>query len=110
MSALDSYQRRLVVFLSVATFFEGYDMFALSQLLPELRAHFHLDETQGGVLLTVVAALAIGMAQSELLNLQAKVSWLPDIGLQQGDILPDLTAAHRHALFAGHTVFLVNAR
>lgn len=32
------------------------------------------------------------------------------IGLQQGDILPDLTAAHRHALFAGHTVFLVNAR
>ncbi len=32
------------------------------------------------------------------------------IGLRQGDILPDLTAAHRHALFAGHTVFLVNAR
>lgn len=37
-----------------------------------------------GVLLTVVAALAIGMAQSELLNLQATWSWLPDVGLQQG--------------------------
>lgn len=34
----------------------------------------------------VVAAtgLAIGMAQSELLNLQAEVDWLPRIGLQQG--------------------------
>ncbi|MFZ4518402.1 MAG: ABC transporter permease [Microthrixaceae bacterium] len=34
----------------------------------------------------VVAAtgLAIGMAQSELLNLQADVDWLPRIGLQQG--------------------------
>ena len=32
------------------------------------------------------------------------------IGLRQGGILPDLTAAHRHPQFAGHTVFLVNAR
>ncbi|MEY4229995.1 MAG: Lipopolysaccharide export system ATP-binding protein LptB, partial [Actinomycetota bacterium] len=37
-----------------------------------------------GVLLTVVAALLIGMAQSELLHLQVTVDWLPDVGLQQG--------------------------
>ncbi len=32
----------------------------------------------------VASGLAIGMVQSELLNLQADVEWLPDIGLQQG--------------------------
>ncbi len=32
------------------------------------------------------------------------------IGLRQGDILPDLTAAHHHPQFAGDIVFLVNAR
>ena len=32
----------------------------------------------------VVAALLIGMAQSEILNLQTKWEWLPDVGLQQG--------------------------
>ena len=34
MAAFTSYQRRLLVFLSVATFFEGYDFFAITQLLP----------------------------------------------------------------------------
>jgi len=29
-----AYQRRLFVFLGVATFFEGYDFIAISQLLP----------------------------------------------------------------------------
>ncbi len=33
---------------------------------------------------TVFAGLAIGMLQSELLNLQTEWDWLPDIGLQQG--------------------------
>lgn len=33
---------------------------------------------------TAAAALALGMAQSWLLNLQSDVDWLPDIGLQQG--------------------------
>lgn len=46
-------QRRLVVFLSVATFFEGYDFLALAQLLPELRAEFGLDVSQAGLLVTV---------------------------------------------------------
>jgi len=34
--------------------------------------------------IAVVTGLAIGMVQSELLNLQTDVDWLPDIGLQQG--------------------------
>jgi len=34
---LTPYQRKLFIFLSVATFFEGYDFFALTQILPNLR-------------------------------------------------------------------------
>lgn len=34
--------------------------------------------------ITVVTGLAIGMAQSGLLNLQREWTWLPDVGLQQG--------------------------
>lgn len=49
-----AYQRRLVLFLSVATFFEGYDFLALSQVLPNLRRSFELSEFQGGLLFTVV--------------------------------------------------------
>jgi MFS transporter, putative metabolite:H+ symporter len=49
-----AYQRRLVFFLSVATFFEGYDFLALSQVLPNLRRTFELSESGGGPLLTVV--------------------------------------------------------
>jgi ABC-type branched-subunit amino acid transport system permease subunit len=37
-----------------------------------------------GLVTTVVAALAIGMVQSLLLDLQTTISWLPDVGLQQG--------------------------
>jgi MFS transporter, putative metabolite:H+ symporter len=48
------YQRRLLVFLSVATFFEGYDFFALAQILPNLRADMGLSETGGGWLLAVI--------------------------------------------------------
>lgn len=33
---------------------------------------------------TAATGLAIGMAQSEILNLQADWEWLPDVGLQQG--------------------------
>lgn len=47
---LTPYHKRLFVFLSVATFFEGYDFFALTQLLPEIRADFGLSEFQGGLL------------------------------------------------------------
>lgn len=48
------YQKRLFVFLSVATFFEGYDFMALAQILPNLRADMDLTRTQAGVLITVV--------------------------------------------------------
>ncbi len=45
-----SYQRRLLVFLSVASFFEGYDFFALTQILPNLRADLHVGQFGGGLL------------------------------------------------------------
>lgn len=51
---LSAYQRRLVVFLSVATFFEGYDFIALAQILPTLREEFHLSRAQGGVTVGVI--------------------------------------------------------
>ncbi len=51
---LSAYQKRLLVFLSVATFFEGYDFFALAQILPELRRDMALSEEQGSMLATVI--------------------------------------------------------
>lgn len=50
---LTAYQWRLIGFLSVATFFEGYDFLALSQILPELRAEWSLTEGQAGALVAV---------------------------------------------------------
>lgn len=55
MSSFSSYQRRLFVFLSVATFFEGYDFIALSQILPNMRADFGLSESEGGMLGSVIS-------------------------------------------------------
>ncbi len=49
-----SYHRRLLAFLSVAAFFEGYDFLALAQLLPNLREHYGLSPSQGGLLVSVV--------------------------------------------------------
>jgi len=54
---LTAYQRRLFIFLGVATFFEGYDFLALSQVLPNLRADFGLSDAAGGRL---VAAISLG--------------------------------------------------
>jgi putative MFS transporter len=51
---LTSYQRRLFVFLGVATFFEGYDFFALTQVLPSLRQSFDIDRAAAGVLVAVI--------------------------------------------------------
>jgi len=45
-----SYQRRLLIFLSVASFFEGYDFFALTQILPNLRADLQVGVMGGGLL------------------------------------------------------------
>ena len=50
--ALTSYQRWLFFFLSVATFFEGYDLFALAQILPNLRADMGLDPVYAGMLVS----------------------------------------------------------
>lgn len=51
---LTSYQKQLFVFLSVATFFEGYDFFALTQILPNLRADMDLSKSDAGHLVTVI--------------------------------------------------------
>lgn len=48
------YQRRLFLFLGVATFFEGYDFLALSQILPELREEFHLAPAWSGRIVGLV--------------------------------------------------------
>ena len=45
-----SYQKRLLLFLSVASFFEGYDFFALTQILPNLRADLQVGIAGGGLL------------------------------------------------------------
>jgi len=49
-----AYQKRLFVFLSVATFFEGYDFFAISQLLPSIRVSYGLNEQQGTWLISLI--------------------------------------------------------
>lgn len=56
VTPLTGYQRQLLVFLSVATFFEGYDFLALMQVLPALRKSFEIDHATAGVLFTVVNA------------------------------------------------------
>lgn len=48
------YQNQLLFFLSVASFFEGYDFLALAQLLPNIRETFGLSMSGGGLLITVV--------------------------------------------------------
>ncbi|MFO0758782.1 MAG: MFS transporter [Byssovorax sp.] len=48
------YQRKLFVFLSVATLFEGYDFMALSQILPQLKHSMGLDETDIGAMVAVI--------------------------------------------------------
>lgn len=50
------YQRRLFIFLGVATFFEGFDFLALTQLLPELREEWGLTRQQGANMIGVVNA------------------------------------------------------
>jgi putative MFS transporter len=57
--ALTGYQRRLVLLLAAATFFEGFDFFALAQILPHLRAEMHLDQQQGGMLVAFANAGAV---------------------------------------------------
>lgn len=53
MRGFTRYQRCLFAFLCLALFFDGYDLFALSQTLPELRATFALSPAEGGQLLAL---------------------------------------------------------
>ena len=55
LTPLTRYQKWLFFFLSVATFFEGYDLFALAQILPNLRADLGLSTGYAGVLVSVVS-------------------------------------------------------
>lgn len=48
--ALSSYHRWLFFFLGVAGFFEGYDTFAFTQILPTLRAEMGLSPSSEGAL------------------------------------------------------------
>lgn len=54
-TALTAYQKRLFVLLGGATFFEGYDIFALAQILPNLRADMDLKPTDAGMLVAVTS-------------------------------------------------------
>jgi putative MFS transporter len=54
LTPLTPYQWKLLGFLSVATFFEGFDFMALSQILPNMREEMGLDLTTAGLLLSVV--------------------------------------------------------
>lgn len=45
---LAPYHKRLLVFLGVAAFFEGYDYIALSQILPALAEDFGFDDAAAG--------------------------------------------------------------
>jgi MFS transporter, putative metabolite:H+ symporter len=56
---LSAYQRRLFVFLSVATFFEGFDYIALTQMLPTLRQDFGLAYDEGQRLVSLINVGAV---------------------------------------------------
>ncbi|HEX5658775.1 MAG TPA: MFS transporter [Polyangiales bacterium] len=58
-SPLTGYQKKLFFLLGVATFFEGYEYVALSQLLPSLREAFALSEGQAGILISVIGASSL---------------------------------------------------
>lgn len=53
---LSAYHWKLLVFLSVATFFEGYDFMALTQILPRISNEFSLEKTQVGLMLGAINA------------------------------------------------------
>lgn len=50
----DGYQKRLLVFLSVAAFFEGYDFIALAQILPNFRADMGVGPETAGRLVALI--------------------------------------------------------
>jgi MFS transporter, putative metabolite:H+ symporter len=56
---LSPYQKRLFVLLGVATFFEGYEYVALTQLLPSLRKTYGLSESGAGMLVSAIGFSAL---------------------------------------------------
>lgn len=48
------YQIRLLMFLSIATFFEGYDFIALVQVLPKLVETMSLDQGSTGIMVSII--------------------------------------------------------
>jgi MFS transporter, putative metabolite:H+ symporter len=56
---LTGYHWRLLIFLSVATFFEGYDFLALAQILPQLAEEMDLSKSGVGYLNAFVNAGAV---------------------------------------------------
>lgn len=54
-----SYQRRLLVFLSVATFFEGFDFIALVQVLPKIVEEMQLRAADTGLMIALINVGAI---------------------------------------------------
>lgn len=65
---MSPYHWKLFGFLSVATFFEGYDHIALSQILPEFRSDMGVDSTEGGL---IVAFINVGTILAYVLVRQA---------------------------------------
>ena len=53
---LTPYQKRLFVFLSVASFFEGYDFIALTQILPNFRVDMGVTKDAAGALVALINA------------------------------------------------------
>ncbi|MCB9557265.1 MAG: MFS transporter [Deltaproteobacteria bacterium] len=53
--SLSAYQKRLFLFLSVASFFEGYDFTAFGQVRRELRLDLQLSETEIGMVYSVIS-------------------------------------------------------
>jgi putative MFS transporter len=52
---LSAYQWKLLAFLSIATFFEGYDFMAVTQVLPTLAREMALTKTGEGILISVIS-------------------------------------------------------
>lgn len=50
----NNYQIKLLFFLSIATFFDGFDFMAISQILPNLRNELMLTKAEGGIMMAFI--------------------------------------------------------
>jgi putative MFS transporter len=76
---LTAYHWRLLLFLGVASFFEGYDHIALSQILPEFRREMNVGEGEGGLIVGVIMVgtiLAFALVrQADRYGRKAMLTW-----------------------------------